>query len=132
MIRLIVTYLSTALAFAAVDYVWLSQIGPKVYHPTLDEVLRPASDPVNLPRPDGRVDEWTRTGLDALDRATRGWVRVAANMSLGAYDLFEATGTLGEPEWPATPFGELLRLAFKDRFITDLGHPALRRLRGEV
>ena len=49
MIRLIATYLATALAFAAVDYVWLSQIGPKVYHPTLDAVLRPANDPVDFP-----------------------------------------------------------------------------------
>lgn len=49
MLRLIVTYFATAFAFAAVDYIWLSQIGPHVYHPTLDEVLRPASDPVNLP-----------------------------------------------------------------------------------
>ena len=49
MIRLIVTYLATVIGFAAVDYVWLSQIGPKVYHPILDEVLRPANDPVNLP-----------------------------------------------------------------------------------
>jgi len=31
MIRLIATYLATALAFAALDYVWLSQFGPKVY-----------------------------------------------------------------------------------------------------
>lgn len=49
MLRLIVTYLATALGFAAVDYVWLSQIGPKVYHPTLDSVLRPANDPVDMP-----------------------------------------------------------------------------------
>jgi uncharacterized membrane protein len=49
MLRLIVTYLATAIGFAAVDYVWLSQIGPKVYHPTLDSVLRPANDPVDLP-----------------------------------------------------------------------------------
>ncbi|MBL8554741.1 MAG: DUF2177 family protein [Phenylobacterium sp.] len=49
MIRLIATYLATALAFAAVDYVWLSQIGPRVYHPTLDEVLRPINDPVDFP-----------------------------------------------------------------------------------
>lgn len=49
MLRLIATYLATAIAFAAVDYVWLSQIGPRVYHPTLDEVLRPISDPVDFP-----------------------------------------------------------------------------------
>ena len=49
MLRLIATYLATVIGFAAVDYVWLSQIGPKVYHPTLDSVLRPANDPVDLP-----------------------------------------------------------------------------------
>ena len=45
MLRLIVTYVVTALAFAAVDFVWLSQIGPKVYHPTLDSV--PLINPVS-------------------------------------------------------------------------------------
>ena len=49
MIRLIATYLATVIGFAAVDYVWLSQIGPRVYHPTLDEVLRPMNDPVDFP-----------------------------------------------------------------------------------
>lgn len=38
MLRLIATYLATALAFAALDYVWLTQAGPKVYFPTLDAV----------------------------------------------------------------------------------------------
>ena len=38
MIRLIVTYLATAIAFAAVDFIWLTQFGPKVYFPTLDSV----------------------------------------------------------------------------------------------
>ena len=59
-------------------------------------------------------------------------MRVVANLSLGAYDVFEAGGQLGEPEWPTPTFGELLRVAFKDRFITTLDHPILRRLRGEV
>ena len=49
MLRIILTYLATGVSFAAVDAVWLSQVGPKVYHPTLDAVLRPADDPLNLP-----------------------------------------------------------------------------------
>ena len=49
MLRIIITYLATGVSFAAVDAVWLSQVGPKVYHPTLDAVLRPADDPLNLP-----------------------------------------------------------------------------------
>jgi hypothetical protein len=88
--------------------------------------------PIRLPTPDGRVDEWSRTALEAANLATKGWVRVAANMSLGAYEVSQATGQLGDPEWPQVPFRELLRVAFKDRFIDDLNHPVLRRLRGEV
>jgi hypothetical protein len=88
--------------------------------------------PIRLPGADGKVDEWSRTALEAAERATRGWVRVAANMALGAYDVSEATGQLGEPDWPSTPFADLLRVAFKDRFIDTLNHPVLRRLRGEV
>jgi hypothetical protein len=86
----------------------------------------------NLPRPDGRRDEWTRTALEAVDRAARGWVRVTANIALGAYEIWEATGPLPDPEWPETPFPDLLRVAFRDRRIGDANHPVLRRLRGEV
>lgn len=49
MIRLIATYLATGVSFAAIDYVWLTQATPIVYRPTLDPVLRPPEDPVNLP-----------------------------------------------------------------------------------
>jgi hypothetical protein len=86
----------------------------------------------NLPRGDGRVDEWTRTALEAINRACTRWVRIQSNMSLGAYELYEATGQLPEPEWPDRPFHELLRIAFKDRLIDSMDHPVLRRLRGEV
>lgn len=88
--------------------------------------------PIRLPGADSRVDEWSRTALEAAGMAARGWVRVAANLSLGAYEVIQAAGQLGEPEWPSTPFQELLRVAFKDRYIGSLDHPVLRRLRGEA
>ena len=37
---------------------------------------------LNLPRRDGKVDEWTRTALEAVQMARDNWVRVTANMSL--------------------------------------------------
>jgi len=46
MLRLAATYLATGLSFAALDFVWLTQVGPKVYRPTLDSVL---ADQPNLP-----------------------------------------------------------------------------------
>jgi hypothetical protein len=86
----------------------------------------------NLPRQDGRADEWTRSALEAVDLATKGWIRLAANMSLGAYDIFTTRAQLTEPTWPEVSLGNLLRVAFKDRLIESSDHAVLRRLRGEV
>jgi hypothetical protein len=88
--------------------------------------------PIKLPGPDGRLDEWSRSALDAADRAGRGWVRVQANMTLGAYECWTAEAPIPDPDWPDTPFKELLRIAFRDRFIDALDHPVLKRLRGEA
>ncbi|MDZ4370648.1 MAG: DUF2177 family protein [Phenylobacterium sp.] len=49
MIRWIATYLAIGVAFAAVDAIWLTQVGPGLYRPTLDPVLRSTDDPLNLP-----------------------------------------------------------------------------------
>lgn len=88
--------------------------------------------PVRIAGDDGRVDEWSKTALEAANRAKTVWVRVASNMSLGAYDVFEATGDFPEPEFPDVPLRELLKIAFKDRLIDSLDHPILRKLRGEI
>ncbi len=59
------------------------------------------------------------------------WVRVKANLSLGAYDIWEASSTIPDPQWPEESFQELLRLAFKDRYVNSLDHPIVKRLRGQ-
>jgi hypothetical protein len=87
--------------------------------------------PIRLPGPDGRHDDWSKSAMEAANLATKGWVRVQANMNLGAYEVYEATGNLGDPEWPKLALNQLLRIAFKGRFIDTLDHPVLRRLRGE-
>jgi len=88
--------------------------------------------PIRLPGEDGRLDAWNRSALDAADLATKKWVKVVSDRALGAYNVFEATGNLSDPEWPEVSFEELVRVAFKGRVISTLDHPVLRRLRGEV
>jgi hypothetical protein len=88
--------------------------------------------PARLPGADGRLDAWSQSQLEAIQKARKGWVRVAANMTLGAYEVWEAPGDLGEPDWPDKPFRELLALAFKGKLIDSPDHPVLRKLRGEV
>jgi len=84
--------------------------------------------PVKLPT--GRENAWHASALEAAQRAMKTWVSVRANMDLGAYDVFEATGSLSEPEWPAGSLQDFIKIAFKGRFIADLDHPVLKRLRG--
>jgi hypothetical protein len=57
---------------------------------------------------------------------------VQANLALGSYEVHQALGNLPDPEWPGMPLNDLLRVAFRDRLITTMDHPVLRRLRGEV
>jgi len=87
--------------------------------------------PVKLPGPDGRSNSWNESAVAAAKLAETQWIRLAANMRAGMYDVFAAQGELSEPEWPDTSFLELLRLCFRDRFIRDMDHPVLRSLRGE-
>jgi len=88
--------------------------------------------PIRLPAPDGKHDEWNRSALEAAVMAQGQWVRVAANMSLGAYDVFQTSASLPDPEWPEVPFEQLLKTGFKGKYINTLDHPVLQRLRGEA
>ena len=88
--------------------------------------------PVRLPGAEGRVDEWSRSALTAADMAQGQWVRVTANMSLGAYEVFSATADIQAPTWPEKSLSELLRVAFRDKLIDSLDHPVLQRLRGKA
>jgi hypothetical protein len=86
--------------------------------------------PVKLPGADGKILPWHTSAAKAAELSTTRWLRVVPNMSLGAYDTFRAAATIPDPEWPKYTFKELLRIAFKDRLVTNLDHPLVKRLRG--
>ena len=88
--------------------------------------------PVKLPGPDGKHNEWHRSAAEAAELAMKVWVRITANMSLGAYEPFEATGDLPPPVWPEIDLPEILRIAFNDRIVDRLDHPLVQRLRGQL
>jgi hypothetical protein len=86
--------------------------------------------PVKLPRPDGKHNEWHRTAAVAAELAMQKWVRVTSSMSLGAYEIVEASGVLPEPVWPDLPFEQILKIAFGERRVDRIDHPLVQRLRG--
>jgi uncharacterized protein YbdZ (MbtH family) len=88
--------------------------------------------PVKLPTPDGRIVEWHRSAAEAAELAMQKWIRMKANMTLGAYEIFESQGVIPDPEWPTLSFNELLRIGFRDRIVNSLDHAVIKRLRGHA
>ena len=74
--------------------------------------------------------EWHDSAHKAAVLAQANWIRMVANMSNGAYDIFEASGKLPDPEWPDLAFSEILRIAFRDFRISSTDHPVIRKLWG--
>jgi hypothetical protein len=53
---------------------------------------------VPLPGADGRQNNWHTSATTAAETAMKKWIRIKANMALGAYDPFEAQVKIPEPE----------------------------------
>ena len=82
---------------------------------------------------DGGIETRSASAHEAARRAEDSWIRVVSNRAINGYDVYEAASALGEPEWPeGVTFEMVLRIAFRERFITSLDHPILRKLRGEL
>jgi len=86
--------------------------------------------PVRVPAVDGRANDWHVSAATAAQQGMTGWIRVKANMSLRAYEIFQAESAIPDPAWPDLSFAEITRIAFKDRLITSPDHPVIKRLRG--
>jgi uncharacterized membrane protein len=102
MLKYVVTYLGTGLAFAAIDFIWLAWLGAGVYRPTLDPVLAPS---VNLGAaaafyliyvlgvvvlavvPAGREGSWTRA------------MRTGAMLGAFAYATYDLTNQATLKVW---------------------------------
>ena len=86
--------------------------------------------PVKLPGPDGKHNEWHHSAAVAAEKAMEQWVKISANMSLGAYEIFEALKEHPDPVWPEITFEEILKIAFRQRLVDSADHPLVQRLRG--
>lgn len=87
---------------------------------------------VKAPKADGSSNPWNDSALAATAEAEIEWVKIVSNMGAGQYDVYQAVAQFADPEWPPETFAELLQLAFGNRFINDIYHDLLRKLRGEI
>jgi hypothetical protein len=87
---------------------------------------------LRLPPAEGKTPDWVSIPLEAAKAAETKWVKLFWDQPQRRHRIKVANGIDDEPQWPTQTLSELLRLAFKDRAITALDHPILKRLRGEV
>jgi len=86
--------------------------------------------PIRLAGPDERPNDWNDSALVAADEAVHKWVRVTANMAMGAYDTIVAESTWDDPEWPEMSFQAILNVAVRGRLIDKPDHPVIAKLNG--
>jgi hypothetical protein len=110
----------------------VNEIAPKVLFTVISRQNILSLWPIRLPGEDGRIDQWNRSALEAAKLAQEKWIRLSANMSLGAYEVSVAEADFPEPEWPDISFKEILKIAFKDNFIQTTDHPVIQKLRGLI
>ena len=88
--------------------------------------------PVKLPKDDRRADAWRQSAMEAAMLAETKWVRIAADMNLGAYQPYEAVADLGDPKWPVEPWVTVVKVALRDHMIDSEDHAVIRELLGQA
>jgi hypothetical protein len=70
--------------------------------------------PVPLPNDAGGGSRaWGETARQGAELARECWIRMQADLALGAYRIYKAEGVLPDPIWPERGFAELLKIAFQ-------------------
>ena len=85
---------------------------------------------LKVPTTGAYYESWYQSAIDAANAAETQWVQLETMKD--NYDFLAAPGINVEPVWPDLTFAEILRLAFKDRYIDTIDHPLLKKLRGEI
>jgi len=103
---------------------------PVSLHTAIDRQGNAFIIPLPLPSLDGRRNPWHDSLHQVILAAKKDWVRCAANIALGGYDLYVAENLHEEPVWPEIGFSELLAIACRTRLIKDEQHPVIQQLLG--
>lgn len=78
----------------------------------------------------GGDNKFTRIPHSAMLLARTQWVRLFWSQERREH-VVETSDLQDPPKWPDKPFGELLKLGFKDAMINTIDHPAVLALKGK-
>jgi hypothetical protein len=102
-------------------------VKPKTLHLAVTQTNAPFFIPAGVPDP-SRPNRWIESQLEAIRKVHGVWGRIVAIQDRKAYEVFPGDPAIPEPVWPTETNDELLKLALKDRVVTDQGHPVFQKL----
>jgi hypothetical protein len=77
---------------------------------------------------EGAEDEWSESAVILQAQAVDDWLRVESAGS--HYVGIRPKDRLNDPKWPTESFPQLLKLAFGNRIIGSIDHPAVKSILG--
>ena len=96
---------------------------------TVDRIGTAFIWPLAIPDEERPLD-WHKSAMEADFEAQKGWVRMASNQALGAYEISKALGELPEPEWPSESWNKLVGVGFRQKIIDTPEHIIIQKLQG--
>ena len=96
---------------------------------TVDRIGTAFIWPLAIPDEERPLD-WHKSAMEADFEAQKGWVRMASNQALGAYEISKALGELPEPEWPSESWNKLVGVGFRQKIIDNPEHIIIQKLQG--
>lgn len=88
-------------------------VRPVQLHAAIDRQNNVFLIPVQLPNESGIRNPWHESLAQSVEHAKLNWIRIAANMHAGGYDVYEAEAALPQPEWPEHEIDALVQVAFR-------------------
>jgi hypothetical protein len=107
-------------------------VRPVTLNAAIDRQNNVSLIPVQLPKDDGTRNPWHESLAQAVERAKTNWIRINPNMTLGGYDVYEATAELPDPIWPSRTIEELVDVAFLGKIIRTVDHPVVQTYLGKI
>ena len=81
----------------------------------------------------GRGRSWHESALTAKKIAEKNWSQDLSERAIGGYRVFPSEAKLPDPAWPTDKtFQDYLEIAFRDRVVTSMDHPVVRKYLGRV
>jgi hypothetical protein len=103
----------------------------KLYLAIERHTTKPYIHYVKYPLEGEKDNEWWESARYIVELASADWIQPYRPLGGRGYDFRPRQCEIPDPDWPTTSFGEILKIAFRGRFIDSWDHEIMKDLQGK-